>query len=571
MGKISTYYFYLFFLFMLTKRQEIFAQNLQSLKGQKPFSISGSLSATAQFYAVNGIENRRQPFTWYLTGSPTIKIYGISMPFSFTVSEQERNFSQPFNRYGVSPTYKWIKLHLGYRNVRFSDFTLGGANFLGGGIELTPKKLRFAFVYGEFKRRVFEDSSSQDPRYRYLRPTYQRLGYGGKIGYGKTKGYIDFSFFKAEDVATSIYKPSLRSGIKPMQNLSIGTKSHLSFLKTKLAIDFDLGLSVLTRDTRKFDLETTDVWLQRVLKIMPINSTTSVFTALRGGTSYRAKKGNARLDYQRISPDFQSLGAYFFQNDIEQITFSPSAQFLKGKITLNASAGLSHDNLNKKKAATTNRKVGSANLSIRPSQHFNAALSYSNFGVGESRGLADLFNDSLAVSVVNSSYSGNMNYIFGGTSQRQSIGMNITMQRTNDFSQFSSNVMGTSSLMSSVNYSLSIPSQKLTTTGSVAYVKLSTAGRNMQNIGPSFSASKTWKNGKYRTNMNHNSQLRKTNGLNDGIMSNTGLNASALIHKKQTLNIGLNYLYNQYKTQSDGLNFRNFSEYRVSITYGIRF
>ncbi len=36
---------------------------------------------------------------------------------------------------------------------------------------------------------------------------------------------------------------------------------------------------------------------------------------------------------------------------------------------------------------------------------------------------------------------------------------------TNDVSQFSSNVIGTSSLMSSINDSLSIPSQKLTTTG----------------------------------------------------------------------------------------------------------
>jgi len=57
-----------------------------------------------------GKEAYRKPFTWMLTGSPTLSVYGITLPFSFTISEQQRNFRQPFNKFGVSPYYKWAKL-----------------------------------------------------------------------------------------------------------------------------------------------------------------------------------------------------------------------------------------------------------------------------------------------------------------------------------------------------------------------------------------------------------------------------------------------------------------------------
>jgi hypothetical protein len=190
--------------------------------------------------------------------------------------------------------------------------------------------------------------------------------------------------------------------------------------------------------------------------------------------------------------------------------------------------------------------------------------------VGQSRGLADIFNDSLSISVVNSSYNGNLSYGFGSKSKRQSLALNLALQSTTDYSQYSSALSGNASFMSSVNYSMNIPAHKINGSGALSYVKMNTGGRKMINIGPSFSATKTWKNGLYRTSLNHNSQARQTNGLNDGLMSNTGLNLGTTL-KKQTLAIGLNYLYNQYKTQSDGLNFRNFSEYRGSVTYGVRF
>lgn len=547
----------------------ISAQNVQSIKTQKPIEIRGSLSAGMLFYGVNGIQNRRQPFSWYLSGAPTLKVYGITMPFSFTVSEQERRFSQPFNRYGVSPYYKWVKLHLGYRNVRFGDFTLAGANFLGGGIELTPKNLRLGFVYGQFARAVEEDTSGTDPRYRYLRPTYQRLGWGAKVGFGKPKAYLDFSVFKAKDIVGSIKTPSLRSRITPMENTAIGLKNHFGLFKQKLIFDFELAAGILTRDNRT-DIQTEDKTLNNLLNVMSINISSAFFKALRANSSYQFKGGRLGLQYQRIDPEYQSLGAYFFQNDVEQITFSSSYNMLKGKLGLSGSYGTQRDNLNAKKSATTHRTIGSLNLNVSPIRGLNIGLNYSNFGVGQSRGLGDLFNDSLAISIVNSAFGGNVSYSKATKFQSQSLNISVNYQSTNDQNRFSGQFTGASSAMAALSYNTSFIPQKITGSASMSYVLIETGGRKLVNIGPSLSVSRQWLKGKLRTSLNHNSQFRTADGEEDGLMSNTGFTAG-MQQGKQSFNVGGSFLVNRYKAQSDAVNYRNFNEFRGNVTYGFRF
>jgi hypothetical protein len=549
------------------------AQDLGSFRKQKPIELRGSLSAGLQFYGVNGIQNRRQPFSWYLSGAPTLKIYGITMPFSLTVSEQERRFSQPFNQYGVSPYYNWIKLHLGYRNVRFGDFTLAGANFLGGGIELTPKGFRLGFVYGQFARAVEEDTSGTDPRYRYLRPTYQRLGWAAKVGFGKPKAYLDFSIFKASDIIGSIKTPSLRSRITPMDNMAVGLKNHFGLFKQKLIFDVELAASVLTRDSdtkRRKDIETTNQDLEALLNVMAINSSSAFFKALRANGSYQFKGGRVGLQYQRIDPDYQSLGAYFFQNDVEQITLTSSYSLFKNKLGLSCSLGTQHDNLNGKKSATTHRQIGALNLNLQPMKGLNIGLNYSNFGVGQSRGIGDMFNDSLAISVVNSALGGNVSYSRSTKFRSQSLNFSANYQNTNDQNQFSRQFMGASSMMVALGYNTSFIPQKITGSASMSYVLIETGGRKSVNIGPSLNVSRQWFKGKLRTSLNHNSQLRTSDGENDGLMSNTGFMAS-IQQGKQSLNVGGSFLVNRYKAQSDAVNYRNFNEFRGNITYGFRF
>ncbi|HEY4789268.1 MAG TPA: hypothetical protein VIH57_24630, partial [Bacteroidales bacterium] len=125
------------------------AQNLEGIGKQKPVTLSGGITARAIFYGATGISDQRQPFSYLITGSPTISIYNsFTIPITFTFSEQERSVRQPFNQFGMSPYYKWITIHAGYRNINYSQFTLAGHTFLGGGVELTPGIFHFGFIYG---------------------------------------------------------------------------------------------------------------------------------------------------------------------------------------------------------------------------------------------------------------------------------------------------------------------------------------------------------------------------------------------------------------------------------------
>lgn len=116
------------------------AQDFSNFRELKPFTYSGTVEARSMFYNATGIANRRQPLSYLFSGSPTIGIYGFQIPVSFSFSESDRSFRQPFNQFGMSPNYKWITLHAGYRNLSFSPYTLGGHTMLGGGFELNPGK-----------------------------------------------------------------------------------------------------------------------------------------------------------------------------------------------------------------------------------------------------------------------------------------------------------------------------------------------------------------------------------------------------------------------------------------------
>jgi hypothetical protein len=81
----------------------------------------------------------------------------INLPFSFayTNNQATANLPQPFNRFSLSPSYRWVTTHIGYGNMSFSPYTLSGHEFFGGGIELAPDNgFRFAALYGRFRKAV---------------------------------------------------------------------------------------------------------------------------------------------------------------------------------------------------------------------------------------------------------------------------------------------------------------------------------------------------------------------------------------------------------------------------------
>ena len=86
----------------------------------------------------------------------------------------------------MSPYYKWITIHAGYRNINYSQFTLAGHTFLGAGVELHPGIFRFGFISGRFNRAIKADTSLKS----FQPYTYSNRGIAAKIGLGKGVNFL---------------------------------------------------------------------------------------------------------------------------------------------------------------------------------------------------------------------------------------------------------------------------------------------------------------------------------------------------------------------------------------------
>jgi len=111
----------------------ILAQDVTEVKN--PWQISGSASFGSSYYGITGLENRQRPLGYFVNINLNPKVYNLSLPFSITINQQQTRFTQPFNRFGISPKYKWVTVHAGHRNLYFSDFTLSGVTLV-----MAPKK-----------------------------------------------------------------------------------------------------------------------------------------------------------------------------------------------------------------------------------------------------------------------------------------------------------------------------------------------------------------------------------------------------------------------------------------------
>ncbi|MEY4876049.1 MAG: hypothetical protein RL708_1198, partial [Bacteroidota bacterium] len=361
----------------------VFAQDIQQMTKAKPIELHGNLLLQGQLYSINGAP-ARQPWNAYLiSGSPTLSIYGFQLPFTFTFSNTQRDFRQPFNQIGVSPQYKWLTLHAGYRNVSFSQFGLAGQTILGGGIELNPKKFRFGVMYGRAQKAVAEDTTKtiQQNLNSINYPTYKRMVLAAKIGLGTNSNFVDINFVKGKDDVKSLpYKP-IKTEVLPSENLVVGLTHRFTMFKKHVEWNSEVAASIFTRDISVPKFDSSDFkFADKVNKITTINLSTVAYTAAESQIKFKNKYFSTGLKYRRVEPDYKSMGAYYFQTDLEQYTGNLSTRLFKNKLSFNGSIGIQKDNVAKKKLATTQRNIYSTAINYNLNQHFGIDFNLSNYG-----------------------------------------------------------------------------------------------------------------------------------------------------------------------------------------------
>lgn len=490
---------------------------------KKGIKANGSVNLSNIFYSTNDSISRRDPYQFFLTGNLNLNIFGYEAPFSFTYSNSRKSYTQPFNRMSITPHYKWVRAYIGQTSMSFSPYTLSGHSFRGAGLELTPGNWRMAMMYGQLKKAVefdqFDDIGI---------PSYKRMGYGLKLGYEKGSSGIIFNMFSAKDDEKSISFIPQNSTLHPMQNMAMGVSGRTSIFG-HLAFEGEYSVSVLNSDLRYGEAVFADTVNDNGSSLKKANIRT--FDAFSFGAGYQSSLGGIMLKYERVDPDYQSLGAYYFNNDLENFTFSPTLRLFDGRFSFSGNAGIQRNNLDKSRQSTTKRMVGAGNINLTLSEKLNLALNYSNFSTYTNMKPRDdpFFRDSmdsLNFYQVTNQLGGSFNYSFGNEKSPVNIMLSASYQKADEAKTVNSGD-GQSDFISA-NASCSKFFSETGMAFSVLYNINSTSAPGLKSSfnGPGINISKAFAKKTIRASFNSTYNMGRMNSLKSSPVMSSGLNIS---------------------------------------------
>lgn len=535
------------------------AQTAQDSSGRK-VNLSGQIELYAGLYRASGIAPRNPASPLGINASATLELPGgVYIPFSATIGNQGAAYQQPFNQFGASPTYKWAKAHLGYRNVNFSPFTLGGHTFLGAGVELNPGLFRVGAVVGRFNKAIEQNLANPD-----IIPAFQRKGYAVKLGIGRPNNYFDLIAFKAKDDLSSIATDSVTNTLtQPGENMVLGASSRLLIFR-KFTFEGDAGLSGYTQDVRdtevQYDAKTAEV----LGPFFTARQSTTVTFAGQSAIGYRSKVFGVKLQYKYIEPGYRTMGAYYFQNDLKSYTIAPELTLAKGKVRLLGSYGIQEDNLRKNKSNQMARQIGSFMAAINPAQIFGIDLQVSNYGIAQRAGLRPVI-DTLRLEQNNFSWMVNTRLNFLGSSASNLFMLTFSEQRLNDLNAETQDLTENRNLNANLSWVFNHIGAQLGINLSLMYNKTTLPlGKELQFYGPSLGFNKRLGE-RFNAGIQGSYLLNKQNDV-DGSILNATAQAAYQLRRNHELALQITYL-----NSNTGIASERFNELWGNLGYYFRF
>jgi hypothetical protein len=455
-----------------------------------------------------------------------------------------------------------MKLHFLHRNMRFSPLTMDNLTFFGIGTELNPGKVRIAAMRGRLAQAEPIDLSLVTPNI----PVFKRTGWGVKLGYGDTDNFADFIVFNAKDDLNSIdLIPSLEQEVAGAENLVIGVNLQKTLFE-KFLVKLELAGSAYSPDISQVEEDANPFPYPGFLFNSRLGSTFK--KAWDATFQYNHDLFNIGLQYKRIDPDYRTLGAYFFNDDLENYTINAGWSMLAGKLSVTASGGFQQNNLEETKTSTMTRLIGSLNLAYNLEQ-LSLGLNYSNF----TNDVAYLLNtnlDSLNVVVVTQDIGLTSNYRWegkGGKQQNLNASFNI-QQVTDDVldAQLSS---ASKMLVGNLAYTIIFGESGWNLNSRVNFNRNMLSSMEMDRWGFGGGVSKNFLEGKLSTGLNFNYFRTTSDRLFTNNTFQSQLNASWQVSDSHDLNFGLG-LVGQSKNVENG-DGQSFEELTVNLGYNFRF
>lgn len=448
---------------MLLSSSSMWAQSLtqnsiSTIAKSDPLIITGAIGTQNTFYNSSMGSGYRSPWANSLSANLNIQLYGISMPFAFYYSNNNKSFSFPHFSFHIDPTYKNWRGHFGRSSMGMSSYIMN-MSFNGVGLEYNDEKLRFGAFYGELRNAINDDPSNPSAR----QPQYRRLGWGVKVGYGSGRNYLDLYLIRAYDRLNSIDE-YWQQKIDPQENVAIGLKGGLGVTRW-LTLRGNLGFSAFSKDFRaqKIKSATLDKWDKifeaRYSSLMRIAGDVSANVSL--------KNFNTSVFYRMVQPDYTTLGLYYMSNNYQSLGINMSTTLLK-KLSISGTFSGQEDNITRNQLYTTRGFVYSANASMPVTQQLHMSIGYSGYRQVQSDGKAKV-NDTTRVDRVMNTLFLTPSYTIEGDRMDHVFALSFNYSDNKDLNRFAKGESDVKTLAAGLSYSLGLKELEMDVTTSFSH------------------------------------------------------------------------------------------------------
>ncbi len=544
----------------------------KKVKNSKKLKIAGGIS-TSSTYSKSTVGGMRDPFVYNVNGNLSVTWLSITIPISLNLTNAGFSYSYQYprlpSRLSLHPKYKKFQAHIGDFSMNFSPYTMSGFQIVGSGLDVqNVGKWNFSSFYGRFQKPV-----SYIPGNGNTLASYGRFGYGFKASNNSKKIQTTFSLIKVSDRVNSLAQKPDSLNIFPKSNIALSLQNKLDVIKN-LKFDYELGVSFLTNDVRSGYVEPQ--FFQKLLTgLMPTNSSTNFYKAFKTNLTYTLGSSNLGVGYERIDPSYQTLGAYYFTNDFENITLSFAQQLFHNKLNLSFTAGIQKDDLRGEKAGSNRRLVTAINGSLNASKKVTSSFSYSNFqSFTNIKPQFQLINqltpfdnlDTLNYRQLTQSGNVNLNYIMEASKERAKVfNINLSLQDSYD-EQAGIVSKGNSSQFYNLatNYTYSkIPKSTNVSVGVNATYNTIGKGKTIT-AGPSLMYSKLLFNKKLRTSCMGAYNINVQKSTSKQTVMTSRINANYTLLKKHQFGWNATYMFRN-------LNGKSGNDISTSINYSYSF
>lgn len=528
--------------------------------------LSGGINLGGELYGIDGIPNRRSPWSYTTNGRLGISVGKFRLPISFTYRDRQFAYDFTFNRFGMSPTLGWATLHLGWRNMNFSPYTLGGRTFFGVGTELRPGKFYVGALAGSIQNPLaIRDSLTFGAN---LIPIFERRLFGAKVGYRSGKNHLEVMAVKIYDDKESFDYPDNYDErgyqiLTPKENIVAGVNAGVEIAKA-VEIYAKTGITAFTNDVDDpLTGSITGSVPEQYRDLITVNTSSRITFAGDAGVNVTIKGTRVGFQYRRVEPFYTTLAAQFFQNDLEQFTGLLTTALAQRKVLINARVGVERNNLRGYRVNETNRLITNATVSWRPTQDWNWNLRYANFTTNSNPAILEL-NDTLRYVTVSNNASLNGSWTIHRATKDLTLSMFTNFQKVDDQSTIE-RLNELNSYASTLSAVWKWNATDLVFGPSLQYYRYDLTARTQERFGFGLQVGKSFWEKRLSTRFHSTLSQNDTDGLRDGTVGMHRMTFRYRLRKGMSISWSNSYRHVHSITR------RNFREWRSRLRYGFRF